>query len=627
MKLPPFAVQPPAVDLLYGDSIIRPRPFGKYPSAREPEHSGRSGETWTRSSREGLDAVRSIAHFLGSWPVFFAVFASAALPAATAGPLLPLDDASATSSLLPAGISHARPELYGVYAYLWQLDKNTRVIQYHGDFSLHLGERRLESRDAVIWMTRRYWKNQTYFHFEVYLSQHARVRETAGTMTTGPVLFVTFNTAEPPVVSVDVSEASSSRDTKLYQEAWAVREAILGSAPPATQPSGWEVVDLGPPRPVPRPKVRPVVRYRADREVIDEKRDVVIATGHVYVSQGLVDSGDFLEIRADAAVLFLSRRAPEGQAPASQPVVPGLEPFPAEEPEPVQASVREGTRAGVVGLGEGVGRGVAGVYLQGDVVLTRGERMVRAAELYYDFENDRALILDAVMRAIVPARDVPIYVRATQVRQLSTTEYAAKDAVVSTSEFRTPHVYLGAERVHLTDLTPRDETGRVTGVYAGRYRMHDVTLNLGGVPVAYWPYVAGDFRLSETAIHRFRTFYSDDFGPSVETKWYLFNLLGLEAPEGVDGTLALDYYGQRGPGVGVNLDYELPNSFGLFRSYYIHDTGTDSLGPFRDGEPDTQNRGRITWRHRELLGRGWELTLEGSYINSRRARRRKPWST
>src|SRR6185436_10682456 len=84
---------------------------------------------------------------------------------------------------------------------------------------------------------------------------------------------------------------------------------------------------------------------------------------------------------------------------------------------------------------------VAGVYLRGNVVLTRGERMIRASELYYDFENDRALILDAVMRAMAPGRDVPIYVRAKEVRELSKTEYFARKAMISSSEFYTPHVH------------------------------------------------------------------------------------------------------------------------------------------------------------------------------------------
>ncbi|HSW46532.1 MAG TPA: LPS assembly protein LptD, partial [Phycisphaerae bacterium] len=550
------------------------------------------------------------------------------------GPLLPVDDPEAEVPLIPAGISRNTPELYGNYAYLWVLDDQTQVIQYHGDFALHLGDRRLRSQESVVWMQRCRWQEKNYYHYEVYLSQKAQVLDMAGTVTAGPELFVTFNSTEPPVVAADVTDRSSSSGTKLYQEAAKIRQSMQKSVlgvPKAVQtgPPGkeaevrdeaartvgeMEVVDLSAPRVPVIPKPRPIVRYRADREVLNQNENLVTATGHVYVSQGLIDSGDFLEIRADAAVLFLAERSAAQPRTTTEPAAaPGLEPFPVEQgPKPVEGAFPGSPE---MGIAVGLGAAVAGVYLEGDVVLTRGERMIRGSQLYYDFKNDRALILDAVMRAIAPDRNLPIYVRAAQVRQLSTTEYQATGAVVSSSEFHTPHVHIGADRVHLTDATPRDEGGRISGVQAGRYTAKNVTLNLEGVPIAYWPYAAGDFRESETPIRSVRIGYGDDFGAEFQSKWYLFNLMGTEKPQGVDALLRLDYFSKRGPGVGTDIDYETEDTYGQFRGYYIHDTGEDTLGPIRSGPPDTENRGRITWRHRQLLGRGWELTLEGSHIS------------
>lgn len=524
------------------------------------------------------------------------------------------------------------PELYGNYAYIWALDDTTQVIQYHGDFALHLGDRRLQAREAVLWMQRSTWQQQSFYHYEVYLSQKAQVRDTAGTLTSGPELFVTFNSTEAPVVAADVTDRGSSRDTKLFKDAAKIRQGIArepsggtlfretqssqGEPTPtgAGVPDQMRVVDLGAPRLPTAPKARPIVRYRADEEVLDLRDKLVTAKGHVYLSQGLVDSGDFLELRADSAVLFLADSGSADAKPTStQPVEPGLEPFPVER----AANVPEGAApgAGELGSASGLAQSVAGVYLEGDVVLTRGERMIRASRLYYDFKNDRALILDAVMRALAPGRNVPIYVRAAQVRQLSSTEYEASKAAVTSSEFHTPHIHLGAEQVHLTDLSERDEAGRLSGIQAGRFRARDVTLNLDGTPVAYWPYATGDFRQGENAIQDVTMSYGNTFGAALKTKWYIFNLLGLERPDGVDASLRLDYMSKRGPGVGADVDYETENSFGMFRGYYIHDTGEDRLGSLNEDEPDTQNRGRLTWRHRELLGRGWELTLEGSWIS------------
>ncbi|GMU20984.1 MAG: hypothetical protein AMXMBFR13_10800 [Phycisphaerae bacterium] len=528
--------------------------------------------------------------------------------------MVPLDDPLASAPLIPGGISQNTPEAFGLYAHVWSQPDGIQVLQYYGDFSLHLGERRLKSQDSVIWMQKSSWEATQYYHYEVYLSGFASVREAADTVTTGPVLFVTFNSTQALVPEADVFTGASSEETPLYQEATRIRQSIRAGAPPGAQE--FEVTRPGQPI-IPRPKARPIVRYSSrDPVVYDDEAGVLTATGDVHISQGLLNSDEFLEIRANAAVLFLARRdseehALEAAAPPTTGPAPALEPFPAEN----AVRDRNDPALGSVGFGDGVGGTVTGAYLQGDVVLTRGDRMIRASELYYDFENDRALILDAVMRAVAPGRNLPIYVRADQVRQLSTTEYFARKAAVTTSEFYTPHVHIGADRVYLTDATPRDEAGRITNFVAGRYRMYDTTVNVEGVPVLYWPYTAGDFRQTESPLQNVRMGYSDDFGATFQSKWYLFNLLGLERPQGVEALLRLDYFSERGPGAGLDVDYETEDSYGLFRGYYIHDTGSDNLGPFRDNEPDTENRGRFTLRHRQFLPDNWQLTVEASYVS------------
>ncbi len=533
------------------------------------------------------------------------------LPAAAQVPsLVPLDDVSETEPLAPVGVTLAAPEFFGNYAHVWKLDTGEQVMQYYGDFAVHVGERRLRSRDAVVWMQRCLWQGQSYYHFDVFLSRQAWIRDGAGTVTTGPTLFVTFNTSQPPQIAADVFTEVPSDQTPLYAEAAIVRARLLGRGAAATGPAEMQVIEPGSEPQVPRPRSRPIVRVRWKGDVVvDRERGIATLTREVYLSQGLLDSREFLELRADAAVLFLApRQEQDSQArPPGEPGSPALEPIATEE-----SAAGESILADLGGPGAGA---VAGVYMRGDVVMSRGERMIRSPELYYDFQNNRALIMDPVMRAMVPDRNLPIYVRAVQARQLSASEYVASKARISTSEFFTPHVHLGAETVYLTDSTPRDASGRITGVQAGTYRAYHTTLNVEGVPIAYWPYSAGDFRTGEAGLRSLRVGYNDDFGASVESKWYLFNLLGLEKPQGVDALLLADYFSKRGPGVGLDVDYKRENSYGMFRSYYIHDTGEDDLGPFRDGTVENPDRGRITWRHRQFLPDGWELTLEGSYIS------------
>ncbi|MBI4580326.1 MAG: hypothetical protein HY718_11530, partial [Planctomycetes bacterium] len=298
----------------------------------------------------------------------------AAPGAAQVAPLVPLGDAKAEEAMLPAGISRNKPELFGQYVHVWALDDGTHVIQYYGDFTLHLGARRLASRDAVIWAARTRWKELTYYHYDVFLSQEATVRDAAGTVSSGATLFVTFNSFQPPDLEMDADSAEPSADTTLYLEAWRVRQQILAGQREEGEPGEMSVVDLDRQRAGKAVKPRPIVRYRSTQPAtIDEKNGTITIAGDVYLSQGLVESGEFVEIRANAAVLFLVKEEPR-PAGAEKDV---LAPEGSKESMPGPGGVRAPGAGGPFGgIGGGLGGGgpagaaVAGTYLRGDVVLT-----------------------------------------------------------------------------------------------------------------------------------------------------------------------------------------------------------------------------------------------------------------
>ncbi|HUU83661.1 MAG TPA: hypothetical protein VM243_09175 [Phycisphaerae bacterium] len=531
--------------------------------------------------------------------------------------LVPITD-EVQEPLLPPGISKGDVELFGTRAYLFRAEDGAEVIHVVGGFELHLGRRRsLSAREAVVWMTPRTYQGISYHRLEVFLWRDARVTESAGTTTSGPVLWAVLNSSGKVSIGADDTTTVPSMESPTYQRAADLR-GRLAAAEPAdveTQPP-LRVIEPGAVGELEKPTVRPHVAYRAENfqsgEV--EGRQVVTAIGDVYLFQGDPSGGDPLELRADAAVLFLSAEAAEE---------PALGPSPGEGEEAPRDLLEEESQPSDFAVSELAGgellsgTAIEGVYLEGDVILSRGERMVRASQLYYDFAKDRALILDAVARAIEPTRDVPVYVRAGQVRQLSRTEYAAWDAKITTSEFYTPHYYVGAKKTEFTDRTSRSAAGVRAGLRAGTFKAYHTTFNLGGVPLAYWPYIQGDFKEGESSIRGIRSGYSSNFGGAVETEWHLFNLMGLERPQGFDATLRLDYYTARGPAAGIDLDYERDTYFGLFRGYYIHDDGVDNLGRYRDEKPDTRERGRTTLRHRHYLPEDWELTIEASYMSDR----------
>ena len=529
---------------------------------------------------------------------------------AQTGPTPQSTDITAVEPLLPPGISDFNLELYGRLGYTWTMADGTQVVQVLGDFSARLGQYKLTSHDAVVWFHTRQWQDKHYLDAVFFLWQDAQVDEPGGAVETGPVLLITLRTFGKLVLSLDSHAAASAADSDLFREAQKARrlldvvptkEAGQAQVPVQVAPS-IEQLQLS------QPKIRKTVTYTADQTIHEQhgKQSLVVSIGNVFVSQGSpAKSGEYLELRADAAVLYLQADQiggvlPEmvgrkGEKPATQPIKRReLDRVPANVPPQEEPKLTEGQKR----AGRALQKWVSAVYLEGNVILTRGQRMIRASRLYYDFEHDRALILDVVTRAFEPKRGIPIYIRAERVRQLNSTTYDAVRAQITTSEFHTPHVAIGAGKVEFQDLTPRDERGDVIGVQAGSYKARDTTLNIEGTPLAYWPYSAGKFSTDRQALRSAKVGYGNEFGASLETRWYLFNLLGLEQPEGFDATLKLDYFSDRGPAGGVDMDYSGDNYFGLVRSYYVHDDDEDDLGPTRGGKPDHESRGRFLLRHR-----------------------------
>lgn len=534
-------------------------------------------------------------------------------------------DIEAVEPLLPPGISDFDLELYGKFAYLWN-SGSEQVIEVLGNFTARMGEYELKSRDAVIWFRSVNTQGKVYLDADIFLWQGAEIIQPGGTVESGPALVVTLRTFGKPVLSIDSHTRQRDDESDVYTEAIRARRVLevepapkADAAPKPVQvsPSVEQLLSQ-------RPKVRKRISYQADETYNEPYKgaSVVLAIGNVYVSQGSpTQSGDYIELRADSAVLFLHADAVGSQIPGfvdESRVDRDKRPKRVDIDEPLApvSPADEPTLEGRKSQQESIQQFVSAVYLEGDVVLLHGDRMIRAPRLYYDFDNDKALILDAVTRAVAPERDVPIYVRAAEIRQLDARTYQAKDAQLTTSEFHTPHVSIGAKELVFQDITPRDERGDVVGIQAGTYEAKHTTLNVDGTPLAYWPYSAGSFSEDTQAFKRAKTGYNSEFGALVETEWYLFNLLGLQEPEGYNATLRLDYFSERGPALGIDVDYQQEDYYGLVRSYYIRDDGQDDLGGIRNNlEPDTDNRGRLLFRHRHFLPKGWELTLENGYLS------------
>lgn len=535
-------------------------------------------------------------------------------------------------ALLPSGITQQEVDMSGQLAYLFKDEDGSSVTHIVGGFSLRVGDepvRELKSREAIIWITERKHESRSYRHLEIYLWRDAEIRESAGTLTLGPALFATLSTFGEVLTHVDDFGTQTGVDNLVFQEGSAIRKAVGAASPAVADPQvAMRVFDAGGKSSgAERRTPKPAIYFHTEGEltmgeVLD--RRVVTVIGGAYLSRGVAGSSEFVEIQADNVVVFLSEGGVPLGGTGSTPDT-GLGGKPAES-QGAKANDESGSRpkptkksaANQQLISAGFGDvGVDAVYLEGDVIMTQGPNAIRASRLYYDPSNDRALILDAIVHTMLVDRNIPLYLRAAEIRQLSASHYTAEKAMVTTSEFHTPHYHLGAERVELTNLTAAPGGGKTAGVTGGNFRVRDATFRIGGVPIGYWPSMSGPISTSETAIRSVRTGYSDDFGAELETKWHLFNLLDLETPDGFDSSLNLDYFSDRGPAIGVEAEYERDKYFGVARTYLISDEGRDSLGSDREIPSPHDVRGRALLRHRQYLEDDWQASLEMSFISDR----------
>ncbi len=291
------------------------------------------------------------------------------------------------------------------------------------------------------------------------------------------------------------------------------------------------------------------------------------------------------------------------------------------------------------GPGESTDAGaIAGIYLEENVIVTDGDYTVRAPRVYYDPASNRAMVLDAVMYTWNVKKQLPIYVRAEQLRQKSKTSWSGKRATITTSEFGVPHFAIAASKITLEERRIQNAEGEP------ETRRHVTASNMvgkwGPVPVFYWPYLSGD--VEDTALRRIKIGgdYDDqesELNVELETTWDLFGLMGTQAPDGVTADLQIDWLDQHKIGLGTTFNYDRPAMRGRFEGYLLpEDDGFDRPPTSGKIEQNGATRGYINLQHRQELREGWELTLEGSYVSDElflaeffddKARNDKPFET
>jgi hypothetical protein len=435
----------------------------------------------------------------------------------------------------------------------------------------------------------------------------------SGVAEDGQARVVRFSVSGEVFVTADNKKVADPRGSKLYTRALAAvtnvepefrLEAETPQEKGKPEQPAKEVAPAKPAKVVAEPKEKkprfeyPVIAPAGQVPLqfeLDKDAEIVTVIGRVHISWQELDERTsqllLVELQADNAVIFYCEQALSAYQESRQP-----------------ASVEDIMTSGAI----------RAVYMSGEVVMTQGQRTIRVDQIYYDFQEKKALATDVVMRSFDVSRGIPIYIRAPQLRQLAPNQFAFDDITLTTSEFYVPQISLNASNVIITDTTPVDEQGDRISDSSYDAQMRDVRFKMYDKTIFYWPSVRSNLQRPDIPLKGVHTGHDKTWGTSVETRWHLARLLGLQEPEGTESTASLDYYSKRGLGSGMEINYEKENYFGRMIGYIIDDHGQDRLGRHdsrKDLEPPRELRGRVRWQHRHFLPHNWQFTTEASYAS------------
>lgn len=268
------------------------------------------------------------------------------------------------------------------------------------------------------------------------------------------------------------------------------------------------------------------------------------------------------------------------------------------------------------------------LYLEGDIVFRQGERIIYADSMYYNVGMERGLVLDAEAITPMPNSMGLVRLKADVLQQVAKGNFIAFDAAITSSRLGVPRYWLQSEQLTLREREQvKTNASGVSVIHREPFvDSRNNFVYLSGVPVLYWPKFSTSLERPTSYVSSVDINSDGVFGTQYLLDLDLFQLLGIQsASKGLDWELSLDYFTDRGFAAGTNFEYQVSSFLGTnhvangsLDAWFIHDGGLDTLGSLRKNLiPETQNRGRVLFRHRQSLGAGNELTAELGWVSDR----------
>jgi hypothetical protein len=250
---------------------------------------------------------------------------------------------------------------------------------------------------------------------------------------------------------------------------------------------------------------------------------------------------------------------------------------------------------------QGVTSGAMEFYIAGHVEIRYQEgketQILRADEAYYDVGRNVAIAVRADLEIREPKLPYPIHLRAPELYQLNGQTFETGPSEVFSTilpsdpglkiEMRHTRIQEREEVLYTIFGFPfRDPKTGGPLIEKDRYfQGRDMVVSLEGVPIFYFPYLAGRVDDPLGPLDSITGSYNRIFGFQIYSTWDVYDLIGIKHPPGQRWRLFLDYLSARGPAAGTEYDYVSGNLFGIpgkfegfLKAWGLHDQGHDVIG-------------------------------------------------